>query len=125
MSSTPLLAPKPPSIAAAPPQISYPRLYAPEGHKFFQEFNSIQRAHQNTLETWAPTMLLMLACGLTEPRAAATAGFLWVASRFIYGIGYGLLGPSGRFAGGILSYAGLLPLLWMTGSQGARMANLL
>ena len=30
--------------------VEYPALYAPEDHKHAREFNSAQRAHQNTLE---------------------------------------------------------------------------
>jgi glutathione S-transferase len=105
--------------------VKYPTLYAPEGHKHYIEFNSIQRAHQNTLETWAPVMMLMMALGLFSPKPAAGLGLVWVVARFIYGYGYATHGPNGRMIGALLSYAGILPLMWMTGAQGARMANLI
>jgi hypothetical protein len=70
-------------------------------------------------------MLLMALAGLSTPKPAATCGCLWVVSRFIYGFGYAKFGPNGRIAGGLLGYAGLLPLLWMTGKQGANMAGLI
>lgn len=43
--------------------IHYPYLYAPTGHKFENEFNSVQRAHQNTLEAYSYVMVVMSTCG--------------------------------------------------------------
>eukprot|EP00951_Prasinocladus_malaysianus_P048417 scaffold658215_cov78-Prasinocladus_malaysianus.AAC.1 len=38
--------------------VQYPALYAPPDHKHAAEFNSVQRAHQNTLESYALVMIL-------------------------------------------------------------------
>lgn len=67
----------------------YPALYAPPGHKNEFEFNSVQRAHQNTLESYGPVMVQMMACGLKYPVTAAVCGALYVLGRVIYGYGYG------------------------------------
>eukprot|EP00438_Fugacium_kawagutii_P008434 Skav234480 [mRNA] locus=scaffold1647:338388:339086:+ [translate_table: standard] len=40
--------------------VSYPALYAPESHTHAEKFNCVQRAHQNTLENWAPVQILMV-----------------------------------------------------------------
>lgn len=53
--------------------VDYPALYAPSGHKFEFEFNSVQRAHQNTLESYAFVMTLVscarnASAALVEPR---------------------------------------------------------
>ena len=39
--------------------VEYPALYAPAGHKHEMAFNSVQRAHQNTLESYAIVMLMV------------------------------------------------------------------
>ncbi len=45
---------------------------APESsHKDHEKFNAAQRAHQNTLENWAPVQILMLVNGLFFPSQAA------------------------------------------------------
>ena len=68
--------------------MQYPALYAPPGHKNELEFNSVQRAHQNTLESYGPVMVQMMACGLKYPVTAAVCGALYVFGRVIYGYGY-------------------------------------
>ena len=93
--------------------IQYPALYAPAGHKYEKEFNSVQRAHQNTLESLGPVMLQMMACGLKHPITAATCGALYVLGRVIYGYGYAKGGPEGRMAGGIITHLGDWPLMFM------------
>merc|ERR1712194_751483 len=82
--------------------VQYPALYAPQGHKNETEFNSVQRAHQNTLENWASIQILMILNGLVNPRYAAG-------------------GPTGRRMGGIVSHLGDFPLLLMTFHTGASM----
>merc|ERR1719498_1168664 len=93
--------------------VQYPNLYAPAGHKDAEKFNCVQRAHQNTLESWAMVMVTMFAVGLVYPTAAAVSGFLWVLGRFVYGFGYALGNPSFRMPGGILSHLGDFPLQYM------------
>merc|ERR1711935_70876 len=104
--------------------VQYPALYAPQGHKNETEFNSVQRAHQNTLENWASIQILMILNGLVNPRYAAGFGAVWVVGRVIYGFGYATGGPTGRRMGGIVSHLGDFPLLLMTFHTGASMAGL-
>ena len=91
--------------------VKYPTLYAPPGHKYEAEFNSVQRSHQNTLETYAIVMLQMCACGFVYPITSAVCGGLWVLGRIIYGYGYSSGGPSGRHVGGAISHLGDIPLI--------------
>uniref|UniRef100_A0A7S1NDF5 Glutathione S-transferase 3, mitochondrial n=1 Tax=Eutreptiella gymnastica TaxID=73025 RepID=A0A7S1NDF5_9EUGL len=105
--------------------VEYPTLYAESSHKNAEKFNSAQRAHQNTLENWAPVQILMLVNGLVYPQAAACCGLIWVLGRFVYGFGYAYAGPKGRMAGGLLSHVGDFPLILMTFYTGAKMAKLL
>jgi len=69
--------------------IKYPALYAPPGHKDEIAFNSVQRAHQNTLESYSMVMLQMMCAGLKYPVTAAACGAIWVLGRVIYGYGKG------------------------------------
>mmetsp|Transcript_6793 Transcript_6793/g.13980 ORF Transcript_6793/g.13980 Transcript_6793/m.13980 type:complete len:164 (-) Transcript_6793:144-635(-) len=93
--------------------VQYPNLYAPPGHKDGEKFNCIQRAHQNTLESWSMVMITMLAVGLVYPVSSALSGLAWVLGRFVYGFGYALGNPSFRMPGGILSHVGDFPLMGM------------
>lgn len=93
--------------------VQYPNLYAPAGHKDGEAFDCIQRAHQNTLESWSMVMITMLATGLVYPVTAAAAGTMWVLGRIVYGIGYAVGGPKGRMAGGLLSHVGDWTILGM------------
>ena len=94
--------------------VEYPALYAPPKHEFEKEFNSVQRAHQNTLESYAIVMIQMCACGLIYPITSATFGGLWVLGRFMYGFGYANFGPAGRMVGGLFGHLGDFPLAIMT-----------
>nr|ABI14208.1 MAPEG family protein [Pfiesteria piscicida] len=91
--------------------VEYPALYADKDHPQADEFNCVQRAHQNTLESWAPVQLLMAFNGIMFPRFAASCGAIWAVGRIIYGHGYARKGPKGRMAGGMLSHLGDMPLL--------------
>jgi len=94
-------------------KVDYPALYAPPGHKDEERFNCVQRAHQNTLESWSITMVIMLAVALVYPVSAALCGTIWVLGRFIYGFGYALGNPNFRMPGGMLSHVGDFPLYGM------------
>ena len=89
--------------------VQYPNLYAPSGHKHAKEFNSVQRAHQNTLESMSTVLTQMLIVGLWHPKFAAACGAIWQVGRIVYGLGYAL-GPDYRKPGGLLSHVGDLPL---------------
>eukprot|EP00448_Togula_jolla_P003661 CAMPEP_0170620428 /NCGR_PEP_ID=MMETSP0224-20130122/28052_1 /TAXON_ID=285029 /ORGANISM="Togula jolla, Strain CCCM 725" /LENGTH=163 /DNA_ID=CAMNT_0010946599 /DNA_START=50 /DNA_END=541 /DNA_ORIENTATION=- len=93
--------------------VQYPNLYAPVGHKDAEAFNCVQRAHQNTLETWGIIMISMFAAGLVFPVQAAVAGMVWVFGRIIYGVGYALGSPSYRTPGSLISHLGDFPLFGM------------
>eukprot|EP01129_Flabellula_baltica_P001724 TRINITY_DN11656_c0_g1_i1.p1 TRINITY_DN11656_c0_g1~~TRINITY_DN11656_c0_g1_i1.p1 ORF type:complete len:170 (-),score=35.19 TRINITY_DN11656_c0_g1_i1:18-476(-) len=101
--------------------IKYPTLYATpksdseEDVKLADEFNSVQRSHQNTLEFFAPTQLLMVVNGLVSPVYAAAFGGMWVLGRFAYALGYASKGPEGRTIGFVLStLGGLFPLIGLS-----------
>jgi len=91
--------------------VTYPLLYAPESHEKAEKFNSVQRAHQNTLETYSLVMVGMFACGLKHPITSAVCGMIYSVGRIIYGYGYATGGPNGRMVGGIIAHLGDIPLL--------------
>lgn len=91
--------------------VKYPALYALDNHPNAEEFNCVQRAHQNTLENWAPVQLLMAFNGILHPKFAAVCGAIWASGRVIYGYGYATKGPNGRMLGGLISHLGDFPLL--------------
>ena len=62
-------------------------LYAPPGHNHEIAFNSVQRAHQNTLESYSLVMLQMMCAGLKYPVTSAACGAVYVVGRVIYGYG--------------------------------------
>lgn len=76
------------SLARKKYGVEYPNLYADKDNKNSNEFNSVQRAHQNTLESYAIVMLQMILNGLVYPKTSAGLGFVWVIGRIVYGYGY-------------------------------------
>merc|ERR1719263_1884999 len=103
--------------------IKYPLLYAPESHKNAKEFNCVQRAHQNTLESLSMIMILMIINGLHAPKISASFGLVWVIGRVLYGYGYKKNGAEGRKMGGLVSHLGDFPLILMTFYTAYRMIN--
>ena len=86
--------------------IEYPNLYADrtiDGEVKANNFNQVQRAHQNTLEERDNILIMMAINGFFHPFLAATFGFFWVTARFLYGMGYANSGPKGRTLGFALS----------------------
>ena len=92
-------------------------------------FNCIQRAHQNTLENLPQffflltigmalhdrcfkTLRMFVFCpgGLSMPKLSAAAGWVWVAGRVVYALGYSTGDPAKRVRGAF-GYLGLFTLL--------------
>jgi glutathione S-transferase len=101
--------------------VQYPALYAAPGSKYEQEFNCVQRGHQNMLESYSLVMLQMSVTGLAYPITAAAFGGIWVIGRVIYGVGYATGGPGGRYLGVLIAKMGELPLAFMTMKVGYEM----
>ncbi|PSN47492.1 Microsomal glutathione S-transferase 3 [Blattella germanica] len=64
--------------------IKYPTMYSADNN----QFNCIQRAHQNTLENYPQFLMLLLLGGLEWPVVSAGAGILFLAGRIVYAKGY-------------------------------------
>jgi glutathione S-transferase len=86
--------------------VKYPLMYSPDNEKF----NCIQRAHQNTLETYPQFLLLLTIGGLQYPRVAAGAGIVCLLGRIAYAKGYYTGDPEKR-RWGAFGHIGMLALL--------------
>lgn len=86
--------------------VQYPRLYSEDN----QDFNCVQRAHQNTLENIPLFMVFLLLAGLYLPRLSAAFGVTYLVSRVVYAYGYYTGDPSKRNRG-VFGYIGLLGLI--------------
>ncbi|KAL3881546.1 hypothetical protein ACJMK2_027975 [Sinanodonta woodiana] len=73
-------------------------------------FNCIQRAHQNTLESYPMFLVLMIFGGILYPKLSALCGLIWIAARVTYAFGY-YTGDPERRKWGAFGYIGLLILL--------------
>jgi len=95
--------------------VPYPHMYAPDKHPYKRQFDSVQRAHQNTLEGLPGVQLTILAVSAGPyGHLAAPLGVLYIAGRLVYAAEYERLGPEGRHTGALLAHAGDLPLLALT-----------
>jgi len=87
-------------------KVEYPDMYSKDS----KTFNCIQRSHQNTLENLPQFMFLLTMGGFSHPRLAAAAGWVWIAGRIVYALGYNTGEPKARMKGAF-GYLGLLTLL--------------
>jgi len=78
--------------------VKYPQLYAEkklaDSNPDAMNFNCVQRAHQQTLESVAQVLIGMMLTGLRYPRLASGLGITWVVGKVLYSIGYGPKGPN-------------------------------
>ena len=65
-------------------KVEYPTMYSDTE----PVFNCVQRSHQNTLENYPAFLFLLTTAGLAHPRLATAAGWVWIAGRVAYGLGY-------------------------------------
>lgn len=103
--------------------VKYPLAYAPSDHPSANQFNCIQRAHQNTIENWPTFLALLLTSGLAFPRLAALFGLTWVVARFLYFVGYSTGDPNKRYANGAMLHA--LAILALLGLEVATACKVL
>jgi len=97
-----------------------PRLYAPLGHKFEEKFNSIQRAHQNTIEFIPFTIIPAIATALVHPHFTASFVTVFSFGRIVYAFGYAK-SPKNRSIGWAIStLGGTLPILGLAGYEGVK-----
>jgi len=89
--------------------VEYPDMYSKDS----KIFNCIQRSHQNTLENIPTFMFLLTTAGFSHPKVSAAAGWVWIAGRIVYAIGYNTGEPKARVKGAF-GYLGLLTLLGCT-----------
>merc|ERR1719402_942637 len=86
-------------------EVKYPTLYSDK----CQEFNCIQRAHQNTLEVYPQFLVFLLLGGITLPRLSAVFGLIFLLGRFMYAQGYYTFDPKKRNRG-LIAYIGFFGL---------------
>ncbi|CAH1802300.1 unnamed protein product [Owenia fusiformis] len=72
--------------------VEYPDLYSKDS----KEFNCVQRAHQNTLESYAGYLFLLSVSGLQYPKISAVAGSTYLLGRILYAKGYYTGDPKNR-----------------------------
>eukprot|EP00775_Hariotina_reticulata_P012726 gene12726-12856_t len=105
--------------------VPYPKMYAEDSQAHAQEFNCVQRAHQNTLETLGPVLVMESLLGFQHPLTAATLGMIWNVGRIVYTLGYSTGDPNKRLPG--IAIAGLtyLVMIIVTCVTGIRATGLL
>eukprot|EP01102_Stenamoeba_stenopodia_P004963 TRINITY_DN15463_c0_g1_i1.p1 TRINITY_DN15463_c0_g1~~TRINITY_DN15463_c0_g1_i1.p1 ORF type:complete len:161 (-),score=39.78 TRINITY_DN15463_c0_g1_i1:148-630(-) len=89
-----------------------PTMYAVAGHRSSasdgllelteeqaDEFNRIQRIHQNNVEVLPMFYILLLLAGLAYPILAAASGLVWLLGRAAFAYGYGKSAEARRWGG--------------------------
>jgi glutathione S-transferase len=98
--------------------VPYPNLYATPGyHKQADEFNRVQRGHQNMFESLPQVMAMTLIGGLKYPTTNAAGFALYLLGSYLYLKGYADTSLDVKMAryqrGGGLKWLGVL---WAMGS---------
>jgi glutathione S-transferase len=70
-------------------EVPYPNAYATPGyHKHADEFNRVQRGHQNMFETMPNMIVMALVGGIKYPITSAVCALAYSAGSWLYLIGY-------------------------------------
>ena len=93
--------------------VGYPNLYAVPGyHKNADEFNRVQRGHQNMFETLSSVITMTLLGGLKHPISCSVAYCLYLLGSYFYLLGYSDSALDVKMArykkGGGIKYIGIL-----------------
>mmetsp|Transcript_4629 Transcript_4629/g.10128 ORF Transcript_4629/g.10128 Transcript_4629/m.10128 type:complete len:152 (+) Transcript_4629:188-643(+) len=106
--------------------VPYPNLYATPGfHKKADDFNRIQRSHQNYMEMLDSYIAMTLLGGLKHPISCAVGTIFYYVGAFLYQKGYIdttlTVGTARYKKGGALKWIGFLTSFFSTISLGYSM----
>ena len=76
---------------------SYPKLYAEGFSAEANQFNCVQRGHQQAFETYPQFLALSIIGGLQFPVTVSIGGLLWIFARNAWAQGYSTGSPSKRY----------------------------
>ena len=111
--------------------VKYPTMYLGRNEKHAQEFNSIQRGHQNMLEMQAVITICALVGALAGENCAkanAVSGVLFNLGSYFYAKGYSTAeeNGSGRYkSGGGIKWLGIMIAFGTCGYFGLTSSNLI
>ncbi|GAX20857.1 glutathione S-transferase [Fistulifera solaris] len=106
--------------------VPYPNLYATPGfHKRADEFNRVQRGHQNMFESLGTFAIANLIGGLRHPITCTACSVLYSAGCYLYLLGYKDMGKDVKMAryakGGAIKFIGYFGSIFATISVAAGM----
>ncbi|EGZ15719.1 hypothetical protein PHYSODRAFT_286365 [Phytophthora sojae] len=93
--------------------VPYPQMYAEKSDKNANEFNCVQRAHQNVLENLPLFYAMLATSSIYRPKVAAAAGLVRIAGFVMYVKGYST-GDPGKRRKGNFGYLGTLVMLGLS-----------
>jgi glutathione S-transferase len=91
-------------------KVDYPTMYDNEK----PGFNSVQRGHQNFLESYPFYLGLLFIGGIQYPVLSAGAGAIHLVGRFMYAYGYSTGDVRKRSYGAIFIYPSLIAMIYAT-----------
>lgn len=74
-------------------------MYAEGDSEEAKKFNSVQRGHQQALETYTQFIALSMVSGLRFPVLTSAMGALWSVARLKWADSYASGGPEKRYSG--------------------------
>ncbi|ETI52774.1 hypothetical protein F441_04130 [Phytophthora nicotianae CJ01A1] len=104
--------------------VSYPQMYAEKKDKNANEFNCVQRAHQNVLENLPLFYAMLATSSIYRPKVAAAAGVVRVVGFIVYVKGYST-GDPGKRRRGSFGHLGTLVMLGLSLEASLRLLDLI